>query len=138
MAYHETNENGRIRIGRGVIESVSARVIAEFDGRILGSDPRGRLKHGGMRAEEDKGFARARVRGGKLDLKLYLILQFGTSMRLSAKALAERLREVFPSQTGIEVGLVTMVFVGTLAGKLTRRNIVFEDDGELREISGNE
>ena len=139
MAYHETNENGHIRIGRGVIESVTARIIDEFGGRILVSDPRGRLKRGGApRAEDEKGFARARVRNGKLDLKLYLIVQFGASMRESAKALADRLRVDVPVYIGIEVGLVTMVFVGTLAGKLSKRNIVFEDDGELREITSED
>ena len=139
MAYHEVNENGRIRIGRGVIEGVCARVIDDFEGRILVSNPRGRLKYsGGESAEAEKGFARARLKEGKLDVKLYLIVLFGTSMRDSAKALAGRLREEFPLQTGIEVGLVTMVFVGTLSEKLTKRNIVFEDDGELREIVEDE
>ena len=136
MEYHEQNENGRIRIGRGVIESVSARVIDGFKGRILVSDPRGHLKHtGASLAEEEKGFARARIRNGKLDVKLYLIVQFGTSLRDSAKAIADRVREEFPAQTGIGVGLVTMVFVGTLSEKLSKRNVVFVDDGELREIT---
>ena len=136
MAYHEENESGRIRIGRGVIESVCARIIDGYDGRILASDPRGRLKRGGApRAEEEKGFARARIRNGKLDVKLYLIVHFGVSLREAARTLVYRLREEFPEQTGLEVGLVTMVFVGTLSEKLTKRNIVFEDDGELRQIT---
>jgi len=138
MAYHEENENGRIRIGRGVIEGVCARVIDGFEGRILVSDPKGRLKGGAGRAEDGKGFARARIREGKIDVKLYLIVQFGTSMRDSARALAKTLREEFPVQTGLEVGLVTMVFVGTLAEKLTKRNITFIDDGELREVETDE
>ena len=139
MAYHEKNENGRIRIGRGVIEDICARVIDGFERRILVSDPKGRLKQAGtLRAEDVKGFARARIRNEKLDVKLYLIVQFGTSMRESAGALAKSLREVFPIQTGLEVGLVTMVFVGTLSEKLTRRNITFIDDGELRREGGDE
>ena len=138
MAYHEENENGRIRIGRGVIEGVCARVIDGFKGRILVSDPKGRLQGGAGRAEDSKGFARARIREGKIDVKLYLIVQFGTSMRDSARALAKTLREEFPVQTGLEVGLVTMVFVGTLAEKLHKRNITFIDDGELREVGEDE
>ena len=139
MAYHEKNKSGRIRIKRGVIESVCARAIDGFEGRILASDHRGRLKRGGTsRAEEEKGFARARLKEGKLDVKLYLIVQFGTSMREIAKALADRIREEFPIQTGIEVGLITMVFLGTLSEKLSKRNVVFVDDGELCEISGDE
>ena len=138
MAYHEKNENGRIRIGRGVIEGLCARVIDEFEGRILVSDPKGRMKQGGTRAEDGKGFARARIRKGLIDVKLYLIVLFGTSMRDSAKVLVKRLRDEFPVQTGLEVGLVTMVFVGTLSEKLTKRNITFVDDGELREVDGDE
>jgi uncharacterized alkaline shock family protein YloU len=139
VSYHEENESGRIRIGRGVIESVSARVIDEFDGRVIVSDPKGRLKHGGTpRAEDEKGFARARVRDGKLDIKLYLIVQFGASLRETAKTLVDRIRKEFPEQAGIDVGLLTLVFVGTLSEKLSKRNIVFVDDGELREAIDEE
>jgi len=139
MSYHEKNENGRIRIGRGVIEGVCARVIDGFEGRILVSDPRGRLKQTGTtRAEDERGFARARIREGKLDIKLYLIVQFGTSMRDSAKALIRNLREEFPAQTGLEIGLVTLEYVGTLSEKLTKRNIIFVDNGEQLEVSENE
>ena len=139
MAYHEENENGRIRIGRGVIESVCAKVIGSFDGRVIASNPKGRLKQSAAQgAETEKGFARARVRGGKLDIKLYLIVQFGTSLRDAARQITEKIREEFPLHAGIEVGLVTMVFVGTLSEKLSKRNIVFVDDGELREITDDE
>ena len=139
MSYHEKNNNGHIRIGRGVIESVSARVIDSFEGRVLVSDRKGRLKQSGSSsAEEERGFARARIRDGKLDVKLYLIVQFGTSLSESAKAVAGRIREEFPKQTGLEIGLVTMVFVGMLSEKLSRRNLVFVDDGERCEISEDE
>jgi len=139
MAYHEKNEYGRIRIGRGVIEGVCGRVIDGFEGRILPSDQKGRLKQSGSaRAVDTSGFVRARIRSGNLDIKLFLIAQFGTSMRDAAKALAKRIREEFPAQTGLEIGLVTMVFVGTLSEKLTKRNITFLDDGELREIQEDE
>lgn len=139
MAYQERNENGRIRIGRAVIESVSARVIDSFEGRILVSNPKGRLRRpGASSAEEEVGFARARIREGKLDVKLYLVSQFGTSLRESAKTLAGKLREEFPLQTGIEVGIVTMVFVGTFSEKMSRRNISFVDDGESCEIQEDE
>jgi len=139
MAYHEENENGRIRIGRGVIEAVCARIIDGYEGRILVSDPRGRLRQGAApRAEEGKGFARARIREGKLEVKLYLIVQFGTSMRDAARTLARALREEFPKQTGLEVGLVTMVFVGTLSEKLTKRNITYVDDSGRLAINEDE
>jgi hypothetical protein len=39
---------------------------------------------------------------------------------------------------GMEVRLVTMVFVGTLSEKLSQRNIVFTYDSELRELTENE
>ena len=138
-SYHEQNKNGRIRIGRGVIEGVCARVIDDFQGRILVSNPKGRLKQSaGSSAETETGFARARIRGGRLDIKLYLIVKFGTSMREAARVLVKRIREEFPNQTGIEVGIVTMVFVGTLSEKLSKRNVVFVDDGELRNITEDE
>ena len=138
-SYHEQNKYGRIRIGRGVIESVCAKVINDFQGRLLVSNSKGRLTQAAVQsAETETGFARARLRQGKLDIKLYLILQFGTSMREAARVLVYRLREEFPLQTGIEVGMITMVFVGTLSEKLSKRNVVFVDDGELRNITKDE
>lgn len=135
-SYHEQNERGRIRIGRGVVESVCARIIDDFQGRILVSNSRGRLKHNtGSSAEAETGFARARLRDGKLDIKLYLIVQFGTSMNEAARVLSYRIKEEFPVQTGIEIGLITLVFVGTISEKLSKRNVVFVDDGELRNIT---
>ena len=139
VSYHEQNKNGRIRIGRGVIESVCARVIDEFQGRVLASNSKGRLKQSTKSSAEDEtGFARARIRDNKLDIKLFLIVKFGTSMREAAKTLSKRIREEFSLQTGIEAGMITMVFVGTLSEKLSKRNVVFVDDGELRNITQDE
>jgi len=90
------------------------------------------------RAGSKTGFARARVRDGKIDIKLYLIVQFGVSLNEAAGSLVTRIREEFPLNTGIEVGLITMVFVGTLSEKLSKRNIVFIDDGELKNITRDE
>jgi hypothetical protein len=106
-----------------------------MDGRLIVSDPKGRLRKGAKEAAEDEtGCARARLRAGVLDLKLYLIVRFGTSIREAAEELVLGLRGEFPKQTGVGVGLVTMVFVGTLAEKLRRRNIMFVDDGTLHEV----
>jgi uncharacterized alkaline shock family protein YloU len=138
-SYHEQNKYGRIRIGKGVIESVCARVINDFQGRILVSNSKGRLTQAAAQgAETETGFARARLRGGKLDIKLYLIVQFGVSMNEAARVLVKKIREEFPLQTGIETGLITMIFVGTLSEKLSKRNIIFVDDGELRNITKDE
>jgi uncharacterized alkaline shock family protein YloU len=139
MIYQEENKNGKIKIGRAVIEGVCARVIDEMDGRLIVSDPKGRLRKGAREAAEDEtGFARARLRAGVLDLKLFLIVRFGVSIRETAEELVGRLREEFPKQTGIGAGLITMVFVGTLAERLRRRNIMFVDDGTLHEVGENE
>ena len=138
-SYHEQNKNGRIRIGRGVIENVCARIIDEFQGRILVSNPKGKLTQSNATgAVTESGFARARLRNDKLDIKLYLIVQFGISMNEAAKLLVKRIREEFPSSIGIETGLITMVFVGTLSEKLSKRNVVFVDDGELKNITKDE
>jgi uncharacterized alkaline shock family protein YloU len=73
----------------------------------------------------EDGFVRGRYNGELLDIELYLIIQFGASMKNIASRLAEALRENIPSATGIEMGVITIVFVGTLADKLTKRNIEF-------------
>jgi hypothetical protein len=118
---------------------VCARVIDGMDGRLIVSDPKGHLRKGALDEPEDQtGFARARLRAGVLDIKLYLIVRFGVSIRETAEELVSRLRAEFPKQTGVDAGLVTMVFVGTLAEKLRRRNILFVDDGTLHEVGENE
>jgi uncharacterized alkaline shock family protein YloU len=139
MIYQEENKNGKIKIGRAVIEGVCARVINGMDGRLIVSDSKGRLRKGALEAAEDEtGFARARLRAGVLDLKLFLIVRFGVSIRETAEELVLKLRAEFPVQTGVGVGLITVVFVGTLAEKLRRRNIMFVDDGTLHEVGGED
>ncbi|MDR0874636.1 MAG: Asp23/Gls24 family envelope stress response protein [Clostridiales Family XIII bacterium] len=110
-----------------------------MDGRLIVSDPKGRLRKGAKAAAEDEtGFARARLRAGVFDLKLFLIVRFGVSIRETAEELVSQLRKEFPEQTGVDVGLITIVFVGTLAEKLRRRNIMFVDDGTLHEVGEEE
>jgi uncharacterized alkaline shock family protein YloU len=135
MIYREENEKGSIEISRRVIESFCGRVIDSFGGRIFVSDRKGKLRRGAEKnPEEETGFARARLKNGKLNIKLYLIFRFGTSIRDLAKALVAELRERTPQEIGFEVGLIKMVFVGTLSEKVSKRNIVFVDDGELHEL----
>jgi uncharacterized alkaline shock family protein YloU len=139
MIYKEENEKGSIEISRRVVESFCGRVIDGFDGRIFVSDRKGKLRRGAEKnPEEETGFARARLKDGKLNIKLYLIFRFGTSIRDLARALVAELREKTPQDLGFEVGLVKMVFVGTLSEKVSKRNIVFVDDGELRELEAEE
>ena len=139
LIYQEKNQNGKIKIGRAVIEDVCALVIDSMDGKLIVSDPKGRLRKGAREAAEDEtGFVKARLRAGVLDLKLFLIVRFGVSIRDTAEELVAQLRKEFPVQTGIGIGLVTVVFVGTLADKLRRRNIMFVDDGVLHELETSE
>ena len=130
--YREENGNGTIEIDRRVAESLCARVIEEFSGRILTSDVKGRLRRGALRnPQESAGFVRARLKDGRLNLKLYLIFRFGLSVRDLAAELAKRLREETPKATGFEAGLIKMVFVGTRSERVSKRQIIFLDDGEL-------
>jgi len=136
MIYREENENGKIKISRRVMESLCGRILDEFEGRLLASDRKGRLSRSAERSpEEETGFVRARLKDGIINIKLYLIFRFGFSVRDLAAALAVRLRETIPPATGMEVGHIKMVFVGTLSEKLSKRNIIFLDDnGTLSEI----
>jgi uncharacterized alkaline shock family protein YloU len=128
-----------VEIDRRVVESLCGRVIDTFDGRLLISDPKGRLRRGAEKnPEEGSGFLRARLKDGKLNIKLFLIFRFGSSVRELAQTFAQRLREETPRATGMEAGLIQMVFVGTLSERVSKRKIVFLDDGEaFREIEAD-
>lgn len=130
--YREENDIGTIEIDRRVAESLCGRVIEGFSGKILVSDAKGRLRRNAIRnPEESPGFVRARLKDGRLNLKLYLIFRFGLSVRDLAAELARRLREETPKATGFEAGLIKMVFVGTRSERVSKRQIIFLDDGEL-------
>ncbi|MDR1272520.1 MAG: hypothetical protein LBK04_06005 [Clostridiales Family XIII bacterium] len=127
MAYKIKNDIGSIELNRRVIENVCGRTVDTFGGQLIVSDPRGRLKKNPIQsAVFEDGFVRGRYNGELLDIELYLIIQFGISMKNIATKLVSALREDIPSATGIDVGVVTIVFVGTLADKLTRRSIEFK------------
>ncbi|MDR3304578.1 MAG: hypothetical protein LBS85_00895 [Clostridiales Family XIII bacterium] len=141
MIYREDNGQGAIEVNLRVVESLCGRVIDGFDGRVIVSDPRGKFRRGAERnPEEGSGFVKARVKEGRLNLQLFLIFKFGTSVRESASVLAKRLRAQIPLDIGIEAGFISMVFVGTLSEKLSKRRVIFVDDGggELREVENGE
>ncbi|MDR1797567.1 MAG: Asp23/Gls24 family envelope stress response protein [Clostridiales Family XIII bacterium] len=134
--YREENALGTVEIDRRVVENLCGRVIDEFEGRLLVSGPKGRLRRGAQKSPEDEtGFVRARLKGGRMNIKLYLIFRFGSSVSDLAVALAQKLRGEVPRVTGVEVGLIKMVFVGTLSEKVSKRSLIYIDDGTgVREV----
>ena len=128
MAYKVKNEIGNIELNRKVIEYVCLRVINSFGGDLIPSDSKGRIKKPQFQGKygEESGFVRGRYNGELMDLDIYLVIKFGISMKETAAEFAEVLRKEMPAATGIEIGVIKVLFVGTLADKLLKREIEFK------------
>ena len=132
--YKKENDLGTLSINLNVIENVVGRIIDEFDGSIIASDAKGRLKRGAIKNPLDNsGFLKARYDGKFLILRVYLIIKFGASINTIAKDLAAKIREEMPKTIGINVGVVKVEIVGTLSKNLTKRSIEIVDDDYPKE-----
>ena len=129
MLYEEKNELGSISINTNIIENVCGRIVDQFDGNLIVSDAKGRLRKGAInKPEEETGFLVARYDRKLLRLRLYVIIKFGVSINKIVADFEDKIREEMPKTIGIEVGRVRVVVVGTLSKNLTKRNIEIVDD----------
>jgi uncharacterized alkaline shock family protein YloU len=118
--YKETTEFGTIKISDSVPGSAVKRVVANMEGRVLLSTPKGR------QSGDEHSFIVTEYADGRVDITLYIILRFGVSIQTVARELADGVRAEIPRVLGISPNLIRIVITGLQARNLSRRNIVVE------------
>jgi uncharacterized alkaline shock family protein YloU len=125
MLYKEKTSRGRIKYGENIIGAVARRAIDETDGRAVPSDAKGRQLRGeGASGASDDAIVDAVFADGALNVKMYLLVRFGSSIGKVCEDIDKGFRAMIPQITGIEVGELTIFVKGLLSKNVSKRNIV--------------
>lgn len=125
MYYRFQSEIGVIMVKDSVIKRIVIECIALFDGKVKLANHKGTvagLVAGIVGLDDTSHITVARSTHG-LDIKLYVVIKFGTSITKVTERLIECIREKVRDCAGIEASSVSIVVSGMQAKKLARRNI---------------
>ncbi|MDR3071893.1 MAG: Asp23/Gls24 family envelope stress response protein [Clostridiales Family XIII bacterium] len=123
MLYKKITEYGSISFDKAIVAKIVRNIVSAHEKRVFFSDAKGRLHRNLMKEmSEDTSFLEANYReeDNTLDLCLYFILRFGTSIRGTAEVLTEAIRRDIPSIIGCRVDRVDIVITGVLSRKLLK------------------
>ncbi|MDR2163205.1 MAG: Asp23/Gls24 family envelope stress response protein [Clostridiales Family XIII bacterium] len=123
MLYKEKAERGRIRYGENIIGNVARRVIEETDGCAVPSDVKGRQLKGLATGAADDAIVDAEFRDGSLNVKMYILVRFGSSISRACEEIDRGFRKEIPRVTGAEVGELTIFVKGLLSKNVSKRDI---------------
>lgn len=118
-------EMGRIELPKSVIGSIVMDVVDGFDGKVILSDSKGRVhklayKLGAM---EEANNIEIEENEDSIDLRVYVILRFGVSIKETANQLINEIRSAIKEASGITVDNVSVVIKGMISKKVAPRNI---------------
>jgi uncharacterized alkaline shock family protein YloU len=124
MLYKEKTGRGRIGYGENIIGAVARRVIEETEGRAVPSDAKGRqLRGDGASGASDEAIVDARFADGALNVKMYILVRFGSSIGKVCEDIDRGFRAMIPQITGTGVGELTIFVKGLLSKNVSKRNI---------------
>ncbi|MBR2779796.1 MAG: Asp23/Gls24 family envelope stress response protein [Firmicutes bacterium] len=124
---HFENERGGISLTENVVARVVTETARSFGGRILFSNQRGKLLKVGNTGKEHLSFIQVEeTEDGKVDIRFYVVIRFGTSIHSLEKELGPAIRENVRKVTGLEVNALAMTITGVKSKKIGRRQLEIE------------
>lgn len=116
-----TTDMGKITLPKSVIGNIVMDVIDSFEGKVILSDYKGRvnrLAHK-LAKKEDAKYIEIDFNEDSMDLRVYVILQFGTSISNITNRIIDEIRTEIKAASGITVETMSVV----VTGMLTKNNI---------------
>ncbi len=120
--YIYNGEEGNIYISRVVIGRILENVILQFEGKVFISNHKGKISKRNLR----NGFAddmEITFKNNETDIKVYIIINFGTSIAKVTNAIIEEAQEKIKKYTGIEVNSISLIVKGMQSKQIAKRNI---------------
>lgn len=125
MFYKVETDEGYITIEKAVVGKIIIEEVKKFRDKVLISNHKGKVagfvsKIGGL----DDVSHLEMVMGSKgLDVRVYLVIRFGTSIGKVTNELIEGIQKEIEAMTGIEPNSVAIVVTGTISKHIAKRNI---------------
>lgn len=124
MFYSKRTSLGRVRYDKLIIGNIVKHVLCDYGRNVIPSGPKGRVVRGASKPDsDDLSFIDARTKGGKVDLTLYIVIRFGTSIKNAIEMIGQSLRKEIESMTGMPVGRLSIIITGVLSKNIAKRHI---------------
>lgn len=125
MLYKKETKEGTIYIDKSVVGKIILEAVEQFDGKVLLSNHKG--KTSGIvpiiGSIDDRDFMDIEVKKKGIDIRFYIVIRFGTSIKRVTKALIARIKKNTERITGLEVESIVVVVTGIVSKQMVRRNI---------------
>jgi uncharacterized alkaline shock family protein YloU len=124
MFYSKRTSLGRVRYDKLIIGNIAKHVLRDYGRSVIPAGPKGRLARGPSKPDsDDLSFIEARVKNGKIDLTLYIVIRFGASIKTTIETIGQSLRKEINAMTGMPVDKLSIIVVGVLSKNIAKRHI---------------
>ena len=116
---------GSITVSKSAIGKIVIEAVKRFDGKVIISNHKGKVPGivswiGGM---DDINNMEINYGENGLDLRIFVVLRFGTSITQVANQLVDDIHEKTEETIGIEPNSVAVVVTGMISKNIARRHI---------------
>lgn len=125
MLYKEETENGSIIIEKAVIAKIVTETVLQFNGKVLISNYKNKATTFAAKIGVTDDINNMEITMGDkgLDIKLYIVVKFGTSIGMVTNTLINDIHDKVYEFTSIEPNSVAIVVTGMISKNIARRNI---------------
>lgn len=122
---------GNIMVSKAAVGKIITEAVERFDGKVIISNNKGKVpgfvsKIGGM--DDSNAMELSQTEQG-LDIRVYVVLRFGTSIAQVTNKLVNEIHENIKKMTGIEPNSVALVVTGMISKKIAPRHIEVTRNG---------
>ncbi|MDR1573925.1 MAG: Asp23/Gls24 family envelope stress response protein [Clostridiales Family XIII bacterium] len=117
MFYEVKTQSGTIALDRAVLGQIIRREAGAFRGKVVLASAKGKP------VGDDIGFFDCAWSEGAFELRVCVVLRFGTSISAVTHALIRRLRSRIEALTGIRASRITIAVKGMLSKNISRRDL---------------
>ncbi len=125
LLYKIQTELGDIAIEKSVVRKIVAECIAEFDGKVILTNHKG--QRGSIASKigaiDENSQIIVTNKNDEIEIKLNIVIKFGTSISLVTDKIINDIKKSVKEIVGKEDVNITIIVVGIMGKKLTKRNI---------------
>ena len=125
MLHRIDTEIGEISIEKAVIRKIVTECIASFDGKVVLTNHKGQISSIATKIGviDENNYITIIKNDNGIDIKIYIVLRFGTSISLVTDQLILNIKEKVKEITDIETESITIIVAGMISKQIVRRNI---------------
>lgn len=125
MLYKEKTDKGSITIEKAVVAKIITEVVSQFQGKVLISNYKNKATTFAAKIKVTEDINNMEISMGEkgLDIRLYIVVKFGTSIGMVTNKLIGDIHDKVYELTTIEPNSVAIVVTGMISKNIAKRNI---------------